>query len=71
MNSNNTSEITLMPRDLALIKKIMEDNKINSQITLTKLEGFGIGSVLEVTWDAEHNGYNARITVEVFGVEDW
>lgn len=71
MNSNNTSEINLMPRDLALIKKIMEDNKINSQITLTKLEGFGIGSVLEMSWGAEHNGYNARITVEVFGVEDW
>lgn len=71
MNSNNTSEMTLMPKDIVLINKIIEDNDITSQITLTKIEGFGIGSVLEMSWDAEHNEYNARITVEVFGVEDW
>lgn len=71
MNSNNTTELTLMPIDIVIIKKIMEDNDINSQITLTKSEGFGIGSVLEMSWDTDHNGYNARITVEVCGVEDW
>jgi hypothetical protein len=71
MNSNNTTEINLMPRDIVLINKIIEDNDITSQITLTKTEGFWIGSVLEMSWDAEHNGYNAHITVEVSGVEDW
>lgn len=71
MNSNNTTELTLMPRDIVLIQKIIEDNDITSQITLTKIEGFGIGSVLEMSWDSEHNGYTARITVDVSGVEDW
>ena len=44
MNSNNTSEINLMPKDIVLINKIIENNDITSQITLTKLEGYGIGS---------------------------
>jgi hypothetical protein len=71
MNSNNTTELTLTPKDIVVIKKIIEDNDIDSQITLTKSEGFGIGSVLEMSWDTEHNGYNAHITVEVSGVDDW
>jgi hypothetical protein len=71
---NNTAEITLTPKDIRLIQKIIEDNKIDTQyglITLTKTEGFGIGSVLEMTWYDDHNGYRAKIAVEVFGVEDW
>lgn len=71
MNSNNTTEITLSPKDIVLIQKIIEDNKIDTQITLTKTEGFGIGSVLEMSWYDDHNGYRAKIAVEVFGVEDW
>lgn len=71
MNSNNTTEMTLMPKDITLLQKIIEDNNVESQITLTKTEGFGIGSVLEMSWYADHNGYRAKITVEVFGVEDW
>lgn len=71
MNSNNTTDITLMPKDIVLIQKIIEDNKIDTQITLTKTEGFEIGSVLEMSWYDDHNGYRAKIAVEVFGVEDW
>lgn len=71
MNSNDTTEITLMPKDIRLIQKIIEDNDIDTQITLTKTEGFWIGSVLEMSWYADHNGYRAKIAVEVFGVEDW
>lgn len=65
------TEVTLQCEDIKKMMKIIHDNDIVGLITITKEDGFGIGSVLEMSWDACYNRYPAKITIEVSGVEDW
>ena len=59
------------PQEIELIKKIFEENKIVYAVQLIQTSGSGIGYTLEVEFDTEINGRQAKIRIPVTTEENW
>ena len=65
------SKITLLPSAVEKINEVVELNNIVTSITIECDSSSGIGSIITMSWEEEHNGLNTKMTIELSGVENW
>jgi hypothetical protein len=66
-----TKEIYMTPEDLEIIQKVIAENSIKSAFKLIYDNGSGIGSTLDLEFDADVHGREATIRIPISGVENW
>lgn len=66
------STITLWPRDIAKIAKIIEENNVIRQITLIQSENHnGIGDTLDIEIYHKLNGRDVIVRAPIVDESDW
>jgi len=65
------AKVTLLPSAVEKINEVVELNNIVSDITIECDSSSGIGSIITMSWEEEHNGLNTKMTIELSGVENW
>ena len=61
----------LNTREIETINKIIEENNIDDSFELISTQGSGIGSNLDIEFQADVNGRTAIITIPITTEQDW
>lgn len=58
-------------KDLEKIQEVLNKFQEVDHFELIQESGSGIGTVTEMLFNMEVNGYNGQFRIEIQGVEDW
>lgn len=65
------NKVQLSINNLNTIKDVISANNITTPVTIEETEDCGIGTVVTMSWDTFHKGYDTKMTVTIDDERNW